>query len=316
MPTSHTLPSGLIPTPAQVAGPMPRARQGTFPVGENPHLTHRHPPLPLPRSGDRAEAVAPAGRDRGKPQLGTRFELAAFEQPESRSQPITHHPDGISHPVRPPAVRVTPALTWQHPEPPQNPAPEQPLAPAPHGTFLAAGTELRLSLSQGSDATGGGSVSEHSPGRGGTRVPRALPGALTAPRPHSPPWRWPHPSPGDPLMLGDTHFATGGFKAPSRVTPWLTPQGWGPQPLGSIRWAAKSPGKKALGWQAGTGVPSISGRGGSALEPCTPNPPHPFAAGSLPRLAKQLITPGRGGLTAKEEEGRSSLPPPPRGPTR
>lgn len=34
-------------------------------------------------------------------------------------------------------------------------------------------------------------------------------------------------------MLGDTHFAMGGFKALPRVTPRLTPQGWGPQPPGS-----------------------------------------------------------------------------------
>lgn len=34
-------------------------------------------------------------------------------------------------------------------------------------------------------------------------------------------------------MLGDTHFAMGGFKALPRVTPRLTPQGWAPQPRGS-----------------------------------------------------------------------------------
>lgn len=64
---------------------------------------------------------------------------------------------------------------------------------------------------------------------GGTGTPRAPPGALTAPCPRS----LPRPSPGDPPMLGDTHFAMGGFKALPRVTPRLTPQGWGPQPPGS-----------------------------------------------------------------------------------
>jgi len=64
----------------------------------------------------------------------------------------------------------------------------------------------------------------------------------------------------------------------------------------------------------GRGSPTPLGGGGGqprALHPST----HPlFAAGALPRSAALPITPGKGGLPAKEEGGRSSLPPPPRGP--
>lgn len=52
-----------------------------------------------------------------------------------------------------------------------------------------------------------------------TRVPRALPGALTGPCPHSLTQRWLCPSSGDPLVLGDAHFTMEGLNAFPRLTP-------------------------------------------------------------------------------------------------
>lgn len=65
-----------------------------------------------------------------------------------------------------------------------------------------------------------------------------------------------------------------------------------------------------LRWQVEASVPSTSGRSG----PCTPYLAPPFAARSLPCSAAHPITPGRGWLAAKKEEGRSNLLLLPRGP--
>lgn len=91
----------------------------------------------------------------------------------------------------------------------------------------------------------------------------------------------------------------------------MTSQGWGPQTPDRLQshftqrhWDSK--------W--GVGVPSSSGRGRSTLGPASAIHPPTSAAGSLPRSPAWLITPGRGGLAAKEEEGRNNLLLPPQGP--
>lgn len=135
-------------------------------------------------------------------------------------------------------------------------------------------------------------------------------GALMGPCPRSLTQRWLRPSSGDPLMLGDAHFTMGGLNALPRLTLWLTPQGWGPQTPDRLQSHLRQRHRDSK-W--GEGSPAALGGVGQpwALHP--PSTP-PFAAGSLPRSPAQLITPGRGGLAAKEEEGRNNLPLPPRGP--
>lgn len=132
-------------------------KTGTFPMGDSSHLTHK-PPCPFPSYSWVTtlrlwhQQAEPGQTLAG--HLGLDLQRSSSQRVVCSPSPITRHPDGIGHPVSPASVQVTPALTWQHPEPPQHPAPERPLAPAPHGPSSATGTGLQLSQSQGSDATG------------------------------------------------------------------------------------------------------------------------------------------------------------------
>lgn len=148
-------PLGLVPTPAPTAGPT-REQGRHLPHGRESLFDPEPPPFPRRSWGtmpklchQQAETgQTPAGHS------GSNFQRLSSRTIVRSLSPIARHPDGIGHLVSPAAVRATPALTWQHPEPPQHPAPEQPLTPAPHGASSAAGTGLQLSPFQGNDATG------------------------------------------------------------------------------------------------------------------------------------------------------------------
>lgn len=166
----------------------------------------------------------------------------------SRRVVCSPSPTWYQPPGQPGAVRGTPALTWQHPEPPQHPAPERPRTPAPHSASSASGrkaTGLQLSLPQGSahrvappvsTPPGGGDADTTCPAWGTDVSVLAACAEVAASQ-----FRGPTDA------AGHTHFAMGSFKVLPGLTPLLTAQGCGPQPLGSTRGFSRSLGLKALG---------------------------------------------------------------------